>query len=299
MRRAVGFVAILCSLLMSGSAIAMAQDATPASSAALSGYPEVKVTITDQAIEVDKTDVPAGYVLLTVTNSSKDENSAGVLGPGPGKTMEDLKQAAATPASGDEIPPFLYEATVLGGPGDIQPGQTAQVVVNIPAGDWAVFPEGNQQPVMITASDSADSNTTAPTADLSIDLGDFSFSGFSDGVAAGQQLWKVTNSGKQIHMVVIGKVPEGTTEQQVLDTFTAEDTGTPVPGALQESDFQPTSTGVLLLSSGQSIWVPANLDNGTYVALCFVTDPQTGKVHAMEGMISVFQVGGGTSTPTS
>jgi len=298
MRRAIGFVAILCSLLMGSLGIAVAQEATPASSTLPTDYPELKATITDQAIAVDKTDVPAGYVLLTVTNSSKDANSAGVLGPGPGKTMADLQQAAATPVSQDEIPPFLYEATILGGPGEIQPGQTSQVVINIPAGDWAVFPEGNQQPVMITASDSADSNTSAPTADLSVDLGDFFFSGFSDGVTAGQQLLKVTNTGKQIHMLVIGKVPEGTTEQQVLDTFSAQDTGTPVPGALQESDFQPVSTGVLLMSSGQSIWVPANLDAGTYVALCFVTDPQTGKVHAMEGMVSVFQVGSGMATPT-
>jgi hypothetical protein len=59
------------------------------------------------------------------------------------------------------------------------------------------------------------------------------------------------------------------------------------------------STGVLLLSSGQSIWVSASLDAGTYVALCFVTDPQTGKVHAMEGMVSVFQVGKGMATPAS
>jgi len=94
-------------------------------------------------------------------------------------------------------------------------------------------------------------------------------------------------------------VPDGTTEQQVIDTFTAQETGTPVAGALQESDLQPAGTGVLLISSGQTIYVTADLEPGTYVALCFVTDPQTHKIHAMEGMVSVFQVGEGSATPAS
>jgi hypothetical protein len=286
-------------MLISGAAIAVAQDATPSSSM-LSGYPELKVTITDDAVPVDKTEVPAGYVLLTVTNSSKDSNSAGVLGPAPGKTMADLQQAAATPpASPDGFPPFLYDATILGGPGEIQPGESAQALLKIPAGDWAVFPEGNQPPAMISAVEGADSNTTDPTADVTVEAGDFFFSGFSDGVQAGQQLWAITNTGKQPHMLVLAKVPDGTTEQQILDLMTSQDTGTPVPGALKESDAQFIPTGILLLSSAETMWLPTNLDAGTYAALCFVTDPATGQPHVMEGMVSVFQVGGVTATPSS
>jgi hypothetical protein len=298
MHRAVAFVAILCSCLMSGVGIAVAQQATP-DNAAFSGMPELTVTITDDAVQVDKTEIPDGYVLMNVVNNSKDNNSAGVLGPGPGRTMDDLKAAAATPEASDEIPPFLYEATVLGGPGDIDPGKSAQAVINVPAGDWAVFAEGSQPPVFISAKQTADSSTRPPTADTKIELGDFYFNGFSEGVKPGPQVWEVTNTGKQIHMMVVGKVPDGTTEQQVIDTFTAQETGTPVAGALQESDLQPAGTGVLLISSGQTMYVTADLEAGTYVALCFVTDPQTHKLHAMEGMVSVFQVGQGTATPTS
>jgi hypothetical protein len=298
MHRAFAFLAVLCSCLMSGLGVAVAQQAAPANPA-LSGFPELTVTITDEALQVDKTEIPDGYVLLNVINNSKDSNSAGLLGPGPGRTMDDLKQAAATPEADGEIPPFLYEATVLGGPGDIEAGQSAQVVVNVPAGDWAVFAEGSQPPAMISAKQTSESSTTPPTADAKIELGDFYFNGLSEGMKPGPQVWEVTNTGKQIHMMVVGKVPEGTTEQQVIDTFTQEDTGTPVAGALQDSDFQPSGTGVLLVSSGQTIYVPADLEAGTYVALCFVTDPQTHKVHAMEGMVSVFQVGGGSATPTS
>lgn len=42
-----------------------------------------------------------------------------------------------------------------------------------------------------------------------------------------------------------------------------------------------------------------DLTPGTYVAVCFVIDPETGMPHAMEGMVSLFEVGGAAATPTS
>lgn len=197
------------------------------------------------------------------------------------------------------MPPFLYDAVVLGGPGDIQPGETSQVVLQIPAGDWAVFPEGDQPPVMITAAQTADSNDNAPTETQSVEMGDFYFSGFSGGVVAGDAMWKITNTGKQPHMLVLAKVPDGTTEQQVMDTFTSEQTGTPVAGSLDPNDAQFLSTGILLLSSGQSMYVPTSLDEGTYMAVCFVEDPATHLPHLMEGMVTVFEAGGQLATPAS
>lgn len=299
MHRIVALLAILCSLIASGLTGAVAQEATPAANPALTSYPELMVNITDQGFEVDKTDVPAGYVLVTITNSTKAGTSAGILGPGAGQTMDDLKQAAATPQATDEIPPFLYDATILGGPGDVEPGQSAQVLINIPAGDWAVFGEGDQPPTFITATDGADSNTTVPAADATLEMGDFFFSGLSEGVSSGQAIWEVTNTGKQPHMLVLAQVPDGTTEQQVIDTFTSEQTGTPVAGAMNPNDATFLSTGVLLLSSGETMYLPTNLDAGTYMALCFVTDPATGQPHIMEGMISVFEVSGASATPAA
>jgi hypothetical protein len=290
---------VLCSLVVTGLTEVSAQESTPTANPALTGYPELNVTITDQALEVDKTEVPAGYVLLNVTNSSASANSAGVLGPGPGKTMSDLQQAASTPTSDEALPPFLYDAVVLGGPGDVEPGETAHVLLNIPAGDWAVFPEENQAPTMIISAEGAESNTTAPIADVTLEMGDFYFSGLTDGVPAGQGIWAVTNTGKQPHMLVLANVPDGTTEQHVIDTFTTEMTGTPVAGAMDPNAAQFLSTGVILLSSGESMYVPTDLQDGTYMALCFVTDPATGQPHIMEGMVSVFQVGGATATPAS
>jgi len=271
-----------------------AQDATPKSSPAsgspdMSAYPQLDVTITDSELQVSITTVPAGWVLLNVTNSSSDEGGAGVLGPGAGQTMDDLRAAAATPPADPEgFPPFLYEAAILGGPGSLGPGQSGQALVNIPAGDWAVFPEGNQPPVFITSAESGDSNTTAPNPDLKIQLVDFAFGGFSN-VKAGPQIWEIANLGNQPHMLTMAKVPDGTTIAQVLNTVTSMDMGTPSPDALTEDQLQNVPDGVLLLSTGQTMYLPLTLDESTYVVLCFVTDPNTGMPHVMEGMAAVFK----------
>jgi hypothetical protein len=283
---------------------AFAQEATPATSSApvtpaIPGYPVLNVNVTDSAIEVSVNPIPAGYVLLNVTNSSKDETGAGILGPGEGQTMDDLMAAAATPPADPEgFPPFLYTATILGGPGSVQPGQSAQALLHVPAGDWVVFPEGNQQPAPIKAVESPDSNTTAPAVALTLTLGDFYFGGL-DSVATGSQIWEVTNEGAQPHMVDIAKVPEGTTIDQLMATIMTVDAGTPTAGALTMDQIQDLSGGVILLSKGQTTYLPVTFEEGTYAVLCFVTDPATGKPHAMEGMINIFTTGGAAATPTS
>jgi len=271
-----------------------AQEATPSSSPAsggpdMSAYPRLDVTIMDTEIQVSMTTIPAGWVVLNVTNSSSDDGGAGVLGPGEGQTMDELRAAAATPPADPEgFPPFLYDATILGGPGSMSSGQSGQALVNIPAGDWVVFPQGNQPPVPITAADGPDSNTTAPNPDLKLQLVDFAFGGFSN-VNAGPQIWEITNLGGQPHMLTMAKVPDGTTIAQVLNTVTSMDMGTPSPDALTEDQIQSIPDGVLLLSTGQTMYLPLTLDVSTYVALCFVTDPNTGMPHVMEGMAAVFK----------
>ena len=151
-----------------------------------------------------------------------------------------------------------------------------------------MFPEGNQPPVFITSAESADSNTTAPNPDLKIQLVDFAFGGFSN-VKSGPQIWEITSLGLQPHMLTMSKVPDGTTVAQVLNTFMAMDMGTPSPDALTEDQFQNVPDGVLLLSTGQTMYLPITLDPSTYVVLCFVTDPNTGMPHVMEGMVAVFK----------
>jgi hypothetical protein len=42
-----------------------------------------------------------------------------------------------------------------------------------------------------------------------------------------------------------------------------------------------------------------DLTPGTYIALCFVPDEQTGAPHAAMGMVAIFTVGEGAATPAA
>lgn len=299
MNRRAALTAALGAAVLVGAdfAGARAQSATPAASPeaatpvvpALAGYPRLTVTITDSAFTLSAGAVPAGIVHFVVVNQSSHVTSAAVLGPGAGKTMADLQAGMATPPADNGFPAFLYEAKILGGPQDVPPGATKEALLNIPVGDWVVFGDGPQTPVPLTSAASGDSKTNEPVADADIVFGDFTFNGF-DNLKAGAHLWKITNKGVQPHMLVLAKVPAGTTEGQLLATVMSDGTGTPAAGTVPFEQIENVSDGVLLLSAGQTMWLPINLDAATYAALCFVTDPSNGKLHVMEGMLKVFTV---------
>jgi len=276
-----------------------AQSASPEASPiatpelpALAGYPTLTVTVSGAGLSLSSHTVPAGIVHFVVTNTTTggDSTGAAVVGPGAGKTMAEMQAAASTPTAGNAFPPFLYDATILGGPSDPPAGESRAALLNIPAGDWVVFNDGQLGSVPLTATTSGESKTEVPKADAEVVFGDFNFSGL-DAIKSGQQLWKITNKGAQPHMLVLAGVPKGTTMDQVMATLMSQASGTPTAGALDPSTVQFLSDGVLLLSTGQSMWLPITLAAGEYVALCFVTDPKTGKEHVMEGMEKLFTVG--------
>jgi hypothetical protein len=283
---------------------ARAQSATPEAGTGtglvdLSGLPELTATITDQAVTLSTQSVPAGLVVLTVENQTSDSIGAGVLGPGPGQTMQDLQNAAATPTPDEGFPSFFYTATILGGPTSVPAGASAQVIIELKEGDWVVFTEGNQPPAFVSAVAGTPQAAAAPIPNVSITEVDFAFGGFATLIPAGQQVWQVTNMGSEPHMLVLGEVPAGTTLEQVLAAVGQPENATPEPGGLAQSDFQDRG-GVVLQSTGTTCWPVLDLAPGRYAAICFVPDPVHGMVpHAMEGMVAVFDVGGGAAAPAA
>lgn len=281
--------ATLTALAGPASSVAVAQGTPAASPTALTGYQGLRATITDQAVQASATTIPAGYTLLTITNQTKQPISGGILGPGSGQTMADLQAAAATPTPNNQFPPFLYGATILGGPGDAPPGGSSRAVVKIPAGPWAIFAEGNQRPAFLTAT-AARETQPEPASVVQVTQVNFAFGFERAGIRAGRQVWKVTNAGTQPHEFNVSGLPLGTTFAQVLQVANLPPTATPAPGMLQFSDFRDMG-GVSLLSPGQSAWTELDLSAGHYVALCFVPDKNDPTmIHAMEGMIALFDV---------
>jgi hypothetical protein len=92
-------------------------------------------------------------------------------------------------------------------------------------------------------------------------------------VKAGVQTWQVINEGPQPHELLIMKLAEG---KSVDDVW-----------AYVES---PQGAPPQAINSGASGWLHLDLEPGNYVAYCFVPDPASGHAHAELGMVMPFTV---------
>jgi hypothetical protein len=285
-------LSIVCGVFMLTTAVgASAQNATPATGTAFAGmgYQELHIVATDSEFQAPA-EANAGLTVLTFENQSSDEASVTLAGPQQGETMDDLLATAQAGSEDEGLPQWLYGIPLLGGT-IAQPGETEEVLVNLIEGDWATVGEGNQAPAFIHVSPAEGAASTEPDADLSAELKEFEIIGIPDQLTVGEHLIKIANSGQQPHVLMITRGPDGVTADEVLALFNAEEGGTP-PAAtptVSEDDFTQIA-GTELLSSGGTIWLPVDLQPGTYVLTCYVADPETGMPHEMLGMLQIVTV---------
>ena len=88
----------------------------------------------------------------------------------------------------------------------------------------------------------------------------------------------------QTHEFQLLRVPDGTTAAALLQCFTGP------PSACTLKSQPVDSGGASSIAPGSTHWVELHLKPGTYAALCFVPDINTGMPHAFMGMITVFKV---------
>jgi hypothetical protein len=205
-----------------------------------------------------------------------------------GQTADSIL-SVATP--GAAVPSWAYQTTFAGGPAAAA-GGSGQAVIQLTEGDWVIWNGGEAKPAPHALTVTAATGTVtapSPTAGVDVTEQEYSFLGLDNPVPAGEQLWKITNTGKQPHFMDIVKLPEGTTQQQLMEAINGFLMGTPVAGGLdlsQVADVAGTST----LSPGQTMLAAFDLAPGTYGVACFFPDIQGGTPHALLGMVVVFTV---------
>jgi len=255
------------------------------------GLPEIEITMTDAGFQVSPSETPAGWTLITFTNSSNEEEDAPDLMLLPaGMTADDVVNALATPEAA--APSWVYQTTFAGGP-FAGKGKTTQAVSNLTEGEWYVFSGGEPQfagtALTVTPASSASPAAVSITADVEVSLQEYAFVGLEKPVPAGAHVWKVTNTGEQPHIMIIFPIPAGTTTEQVRASVMTMMTGTPEAGAVDLGNA-PSAAGCSTISKGQSLYLPVDLAAGTYGAVCFFPDEQTGAPHAVMGMETAFTV---------
>ncbi|MFN8559669.1 MAG: cupredoxin domain-containing protein [Dehalococcoidia bacterium] len=250
--------------------------------AAQPAIPNVTVTARDFSFDLPAT-IPAGLTSITLKNEGPEPHHAQLARLNDGVALDDF--FAALRQGPDAALPLL---SFLGGPAVVEAGGTQEVIVDLTEGAYVMlcFVEGADhvphlakgmiQPFRVTGSDRP--RPADPTADAEVIMSDFTFSPLT--IKAGPTTVKVTNVGPQVHEWNVLRLADGKTIDD-LGAYIAAPSGP--PPATSAGGFQG-------IDAGMAGWAKMDLAPGSFVAVCFVPDPASGKPHVQLGMIAPFEV---------
>lgn len=215
---------------------------------------------------------------------------------------------------------LLGAATSLGGPNAGAVGTTTNVIVDLTPGQYLVaclIPDeatgmphaamGMLTPMEVTEAASA---SEPPESDVAIDLVEFAFPGLSSEIAAGKHTWAITDTGAQLHELVVYKMAEGVPYSVAASIFLAPPEASPEasPEGMEEMPAEMASPvaesspaaggpppfvgigGIAPMNPGITNYLEIDLTAGDYFAICFIPDFETGAPHFALGMIMPFTV---------
>jgi len=297
-----------------------AQDATPESGLAELGLPTLDVTITAEGYEGIPESLEAGRYLVTLTvaediggfggsiefaqpvGATADEFIAALAPPPEEEDAAPIEGTPvlapdATPAEGGEAmggpPAFFFDSLFAGGV-SAMPGQSAEVVLDLTPGEWIASaggdPDQAQEPVVFEVTGEMPTDLPEPESGATISMAEYVIKVTEGELAAGSQVVHIENVGAQPHFIVWFKGPEGLTEEDVAAVLEADMTGTPAA-----VDFNPDEDLIPVFfsatqSTGASMWIPVDLEPGTYGLVCFFPDLADGMPHANKGMYTIVEV---------
>ncbi len=226
--------------------------------------------------------ISQGLNKLTLTNEGQEPHHAQLLRLNDGVTAEQFG-AAAQQGPG----PLFTLVTFRGGPGAIDPGGEQVVWVDLPVGSYLMIcsiaspdglshaAKGMTQPLQVSP---AAISAAPPQSSAEVEMGDFGFD--LPDLRAGTQVIMLTNTGAQAHEMTLIKLAAGAGAADTLAFFAAPAGPPPFSSA---GGFQAVGPGL-------SGWAQIDLSAGSYLAICSVPDPDSGRPHYELGMVSSFAV---------
>ena len=322
MRRMLAVVLLTLLLILPAGSASLAQDATPAPTSAFAelGLPELEITVSEEGAEGFPASLEAGRYLVRLTADAALEFEGGFELVHPvdmtaeefvaalefafGAPAEASPEAAtpaepvtsATPAPGGFMLPSIFDDSIWGGGAYAPAGQTVEVVLDLTPGEWIALHNGDPDIIEVTGEMPAD--LPEPEENAVVEMGEYYVEIAEGGLTTGSNIVRVDNAGEQPHFLILSRLPDGLTREQVDAALAlssqADATGTPPVF----TDFNPDEDAEDLLSTanqspGVSIWVQIdNLEAGTYGLICFFPDEGDGLPHAYHGMYTIFEVTG-------
>jgi len=258
-----------------------------ASSKTLEGVsiPEITIKAADFSFDAPAR-VEAGRVKINLVNDGQEPHHAQIIRLNDGVTLEQLQTALQ-----EDPLAALSLAVAVGGPGVIDPGLSSQVTLDLSPGQYVLLcfvpghdgvphlAKGMVRPLEAVVHDGHDhAPAPQPAANMTVKLRDFEFP-LPSRIKAGSQVWQILNEGSQLHEIMLIKLAEGKTLEDV-QAFMQSPHG--APPFVNVGGFQA-------IHPGQTGWLNLDLTPGEYVALCYVPD-ENGKAHIEHGMVQAFSV---------
>jgi uncharacterized cupredoxin-like copper-binding protein len=271
---------LVMALILSGCVAAASSQATTGAP-----IPEITIQAADYSFEAPA-QIEAGPVKINLVNNGQEPHHAQIVRLNDGVTPEQLQTALQ-----EDPVAALALAIAVGGPGVIDPGLSSQVTLELSPGQYVLLcfvpghdgvphlAKGMVRPIEVVARDEYD-HATAPqqVADMTVKLRDFNFP-LPSRIKAGPQVWQIFNEGSQLHEIMLIKLAEGKTLEDV-QAFMQSPHGAPPFASVG---------GFQAIHPGETGWLNLDLTPGEYVALCYVPD-ENGKAHIEHGMVLPFTV---------
>jgi hypothetical protein len=264
-------------------AAAAAACAKKQEQAAAPAPPTVRIIAADYAFTAPDT-IPAGVVDVRLVNNGPSLHHVQFVRLGEGKTVDSLLAAMRHPG-----PPPAW-ATLVPGPNPPVPGDSSELVTDLPAGNYAmicVVPDsmgvphvmkGMFRPVVAVAQ--GGTPAVEPTADIQVDLVDYGFN-LSKDITAGRHTLRIVNTAAQPHEMFIARLDSGATAQQLVQYVETGMHGRPPALPLG---------GASGMMPGAHADFTLDFTPGDYALLCFMPDAKDGREHVLHGMVKQIHV---------
>ncbi len=249
-----------------GTAVAAsAVSGTTAASSAVSGSASGQALVI-QAVEYGfqtMGSIPAGVTTVQLKNLGKEHHEAQIVRLNEGVTLDQL--LAALQQQGAPPPIFTYE----GGPAEVVPGRTAEVMMNFTPGQYALLcfvsaPDGMTHAAKgmylpITVNAASGSTGALPEGKGTLALGGGALT-LPAILPAGRSMYRVTNGGQDPHAFFYGRIPADKTVDDVIQAASDPNSNGPPPW------FEPFG-GMDGLKPGGAGNVVFDLAAGNYAAV--------------------------------
>jgi hypothetical protein len=249
------------------------------------------VTVYDYSFQAPDS-IPAGLVMIQALMRGDAPHHVAVVKLDGNRTAAEYI-AALRP----DAPPPEW-ATHMGGPNPTDPGTTANAMMVLEPGSYALvcyvdvpggvphFAHGMFKDLRVyeradtaAAEPAAPATAELPAGTVTMRLTDYDFS-LDGNLTAGQNVIRVVNDAAQWHEVVLVQLQGNTTVEQAL-------------GWIQRAEGPPPFSmlgGIAPISQGVQNNFTVNLRPGRYALVCLLPDAGDGRPHIEHGMIEEFTI---------